>query len=145
MVGYKTVERMADEAGVSPRELSTREYDDPEDIQVGDAWIPGAADSLVEVDDVSDDFVELRFYDRHGEGTERQLKESLLARMEADGGWHFVPLVHTDGPAHCPNCGAFMRVNGGDRRFPASGCDQCGITVGLDHLEDAGVAQPIRL
>lgn len=64
---------------------------------------------------------------------------SLLARMDADGGWYAVPMaVWQQGATRCPACGSFCHQHGGVREFPYASCPECATTVGERTLADEG-------
>jgi len=70
------------------------------------------------------------------------LAESLVSRMDADGGWtrirQFNP-VKDASPPNCPTCGSFMSVAYPDDDFPFATCRNDGTTIGVDELIDQGV------
>jgi len=161
-MNYSRVERAAARADVDdPRDLSDYEYDTFEEIRAGDYWIAGQAEELVEVAAVDvgasaeDAEVTLHYHDRDAayslDSDESERYEYtcsarvLFAKMEADGGWHYVPLVKRHGAANCPVCGNFIPTNGGVRQFPWAGCDECDVTLGFDELEEEGVVTGILL
>lgn len=146
---YETVVRACDTNNLDARQLSDIEYGSVNDIKKGDAWIPGPGEEIIVVDEVyiedGDLRVALELPDRDHGGKEHQLAESFLARIEADGGWHYVPLVKTDSPAQCPHCSSFIPIQGGNTRLPWSGCDECQITLGIEELKAQGKAHEVRL
>lgn len=159
MADYNAVERMATRAEKGVRDLSDYEYDTHEAIHAGQHWVAGEADSVVEIDAVDvgasadETTVTLKFHDReavdeNGDSVDyvyTTTAASLFTRMEADGGWHYVPLTVKSGPGRCPNCSKFLPTHGGEHEFPWAGCDECQITLGYEELEEQGVVHPVLL
>lgn len=95
-------------------------YESFEAISLGDGWLtPGGEVVLVTGLDVDASAegteVTVEFLDREapdgGAYEYTTSAASLLARMDADGGWdHVQPTLYTSGAVNCPVCGAFMSL-----------------------------------